>query len=78
MYMGDYIHSSTILDLTLDEGECSASRTGRFIPEEISPGNRWIGVWVSHRIGLYAVEKRIILPCRKLNPALRRIVEPKN
>jgi hypothetical protein len=30
----------------LDEGKRSASRPGRFTPEERVPGNHWIGGWV--------------------------------
>jgi hypothetical protein len=44
--------------LHLVAGEWSASRPGRFIPEEIAPGVHWIGGWVEPRAGLYELEER--------------------
>jgi len=34
------------MTLTPDEGEWSASRTGRFTPRENAAGTHWIGGWV--------------------------------
>jgi len=63
-------HESVFLELeaqlhafltpTLDGGEWSASRTGRFIPRERTPGTHWIRGWVVPRAGLNAVVKRKI------------------
>jgi hypothetical protein len=38
----------------------SASRPGRFTPEEGASGTHWIGGWVDLGSGLEAVEKRKI------------------
>jgi hypothetical protein len=44
------MYSSThSLTLALDEGEWSASRSGRFTPRERPPGTHWIGGWVGPR-----------------------------
>jgi hypothetical protein len=51
-----------ILTLALVGGERSASRSGRFSPEERAPGTHWTGGWVSPRTGLDDVEGREILP----------------
>jgi hypothetical protein len=40
------------------ERDKSLSRSGRFTPEEGTPGSRWIGGWVGPRTGLEAVGKR--------------------
>jgi hypothetical protein len=45
-----YIH--IFLTLALARGEWSASRPGRFTPEETAPGTHWIGGWVDPRAGL--------------------------
>jgi hypothetical protein len=37
--------------------EWSASRPGRFIPEETAPGTLWIGGWVDPRADLDDTEK---------------------
>jgi hypothetical protein len=53
------------LTLALDGGEMSASRPGRFIPGEISPGTHWMGGWVGFSVGLDSVEQRknrLLLP----------------
>jgi len=49
-----------ILRWVLDGGECSASRTGRFIPGEKIHGIHWLGGWVGPRTGLDAVAKKNI------------------
>jgi hypothetical protein len=46
------------LTATLDGGEWSASRPGRFTPRERAPGTHWTGGWVGPRAGLEAVVKR--------------------
>jgi hypothetical protein len=47
---------SSILDIDIDEGEWSASLSGRFTPVETVSGINWIGGWVSPGAGLDAVE----------------------
>jgi hypothetical protein len=57
------------LTLALVGGDWSASRTGRFTPEERTPVTNGIGSWVGPRAGLNAVEKRKhSCPCRVSNP----------
>jgi hypothetical protein len=46
----------------LDGGELSASRPGRFTPDEGAPGTHCIGGWVGPRADLDAVEYRRVLP----------------
>jgi hypothetical protein len=56
------------LTLTLDGGESSVSRSGRFTPRERAPVIHWIGSWVGPRAGLVMVSKRnISTPHRKSN-----------
>jgi hypothetical protein len=46
-------HSSySFLNSVLDGGEWSASRPGRVLPRERTPGTHWIGGWVGLRAGL--------------------------
>jgi hypothetical protein len=56
------------LTLVLDGGEWSASRPGRFTPEESAPGTHWIGGWVGPRVRLDSMEKRQILPLPGIEP----------
>jgi hypothetical protein len=56
------------LTLALDEGEWSASRSGRFNPGERARGAHWIGDWVGPRASLNAVHKRKILPLSGIEP----------
>jgi len=42
----------------LDRDECSASRSGRFIPGEGTPSTHCIGDRLGHRTGLDVVAKR--------------------
>jgi hypothetical protein len=45
--MGEWMYRSTFfLTSELAGGEWSASRPGRFTPEERAPGTHWIGGWV--------------------------------
>jgi hypothetical protein len=69
--MDVYIH--IFLTSALLGDEWSASRPGRFTPEERAPGIHWIGGWVCPRAGLDDVEKRkfLTLPVLELRP-LRR------
>jgi hypothetical protein len=64
------MYSSThSLTLTLDGGEWSASRPGRFTPSETAPGTHWIGRWVGPTICLDTVwKRRIPIPLRESNP----------
>jgi hypothetical protein len=66
--MGSGGTAPPFLTPVLDGGEQSASRPGRFTPEEIVPGTRCIGDWVGPRAGLDSVEKRKIFPCQESNP----------
>jgi hypothetical protein len=50
------------LTSSLEGGEWSVSRPGRFTPDENSTGTHWLGEWVGPRAGLDAVEKIKILP----------------
>jgi hypothetical protein len=60
--MLEWKYSSIILDLGTT-WEWSASRLGRFTPEEEAPGTHWVGGWVDPRVGLDSIEKRkIYLP----------------
>jgi hypothetical protein len=52
-----YTHSLTS---TLDGGEWSASRHGRFTPRERALDTHWIGGWLGPRAGLDAVVRRKI------------------
>jgi hypothetical protein len=68
--LGEWKYSSTH-SLTSALGRCgwSASRHGRFTPEERAPGTHWIGGWVCLRAVLDAVVKRKIRgPLRESNP----------
>jgi hypothetical protein len=59
--LGERRYSSThSWTSTLDGGEWSASRPGRFTPRERAPGTHWIGGWVGPRAVLDAVAKRKI------------------
>jgi hypothetical protein len=49
-------------------GELSASRPGRFIPEDGAPGTHWIGDRVCPWAGLYAMKRKMSSPCRISNP----------
>jgi hypothetical protein len=54
---------------TLDGGEWTASRPGRFTPMGRTPGTYWLGGWVGPRAVLDAVVKRKIpSPRRESNP----------
>jgi hypothetical protein len=57
--------ASPFLNLALDGGDWSASRPGRFNPEERAPGTHWIGGWVDYKASLDAMEKRKSYPCRE-------------
>jgi hypothetical protein len=57
------------LTATLDVGEWSASRLGRFTPKERAPGTHWVGGWVGPSAGLDTVSKRKFpSPRRNSNP----------
>jgi hypothetical protein len=58
-----------IFSPSLDGGEWSASRPGRFTSRERAPGTHWIGGWVGPRAVLDAVVKRKIPSlCPESNP----------
>jgi hypothetical protein len=59
--LGEQRYSSThSWTSALEGGEWSASRPGRFIPRERTPGIHWIGGWVGPRDVLDGVVKRRI------------------
>jgi len=59
--LGEWRYSSThSLTSTLDGGEWSASRPGRFTLREGAPGTHWIGGWMGSRAGLDAMVTRKI------------------
>lgn len=64
--MGVWLYRRTFLTLTL-EGEFSVSHPCSFTPKARTPGARCIGDWVGPIVGMYAVEKRRLLHCRKPN-----------
>jgi hypothetical protein len=66
--MGSGAIAPSFLTSTLDGGEWSASRPGRFTPERKAAGTHCIGAWVGPRAGLDVVEKRKILHCWESNP----------
>jgi hypothetical protein len=57
-YGGLDVEIRIFLTSALVGGEWSASRPGRFIPGERTPGTHWIGGWVDTRAGLDDVKKR--------------------
>jgi hypothetical protein len=61
-YGGVEVYIHVFLTSAIFGAEWSASRSGRFTPGEIAPGNHWIGGWVGPRTGLDDVEKRQFLP----------------
>jgi hypothetical protein len=60
-YGGVNVYIHLFLISALARGEWSASRPGRFIPEERAPCTHWIGGLVDPRAGLDDVEKRTFL-----------------
>jgi len=63
------VQLKTLLTWTLDRGEWSASRPGRFTPGETDPGTHLIGFWLDSRAGLDAMQKRKNpCLCRESNP----------
>jgi hypothetical protein len=68
--LGEWMYRSThSLTSTLDGGEWSASRPGRFTPKKRAAGTHWIGGCVGSRADLDAVVKRKIpSPRRESNP----------
>jgi hypothetical protein len=71
------MYSSTpSLTSTLDGGEWSASRTGRFTLRERAPGTHWIGGWVGPRNSLDTVSKRNIPSPRQESNSDHTIVQP--
>jgi hypothetical protein len=69
-YEGVDVQIHNFLTLALVAGEWSASRLGRFTPEERALDTHWIGGWVGPRAGLDDMEKRkfLTLPQLKLQP----------
>jgi hypothetical protein len=60
-YGGVNVYIHIFFTSALVGGEWSASRPGRFTPEERASGTHWIGGWVDPRAGLDDVEKRKFL-----------------
>jgi hypothetical protein len=65
-YGGVHVWIHVFLISALVGGEWSASRPGRFTPEERAPGTQWIGGWVGPRAGLDDMEKRKFLTLSRL------------
>jgi hypothetical protein len=62
-HMAEWMYRSTFfLKSALIGGEWSASRSGRFTPEEKAAGTHWIGGWLDPRTGMEDMEKRKFLP----------------
>jgi hypothetical protein len=75
--VGEWKYSSThSLTSTLDGGERSVSRPGRFTPRERAPGTHWIGSWLGPRAVLDAVVKRKIPSLRRESNPTTPIVQP--
>jgi hypothetical protein len=66
-YVGVDVYIHIFLTSALVGGEWSASRSGRFTPEESVPGAHWIEGWVGPRAGLDDMEERKFLTCRNWN-----------
>jgi hypothetical protein len=75
-YWGSGGSSTHPLTSTIDVGEWSASRPGRFTPREIAPGTHWIGGWVGPRTILEAVVKRKIPSLHRESNPRTPIVQP--
>jgi hypothetical protein len=65
-YMGMDIQVHVFLILELAGHEWSASRPGRFTPRESTPVTQWMGGLMGLRTGLDDMERRKILPLKKL------------
>jgi hypothetical protein len=61
-YRGVDVQIHIFLTSVLVGGEWSASRLGRFTPEERAPSTHWIGGWVGLRAGLDDMENWKFLP----------------
>jgi hypothetical protein len=73
----EWRHSSTnSLTSTLDGGEWSVSRSGRFTPRERTPSIHLIGGWVGPRAVLDAVMKRKIPSSRRESNPGTPIIQP--
>jgi hypothetical protein len=60
---------------SLEGGEWSASRPGRFTTGESASGTHWIGGWVGPRADLEAVEKiKILSPRRQSKPRTQVVI----
>jgi hypothetical protein len=61
--------TSTLSNLGIEGAEWSASRPGRFTPEEAAPGSDWIGDRVDQWACLGFIRENLF-PCPQWNPAL--------
>jgi hypothetical protein len=57
-YGGKNVKIHVFLTPALVEYDWSASRPGRFTPDERAPDTHWIGGWVEPRTGLDDMERR--------------------
>jgi hypothetical protein len=64
-----------LLTSALDEGDWSASRPCRFIPEELPPDTHWIEGRVGPRVGLEAI-KIFPVTTRNRTPAVHPVAIP--
>jgi hypothetical protein len=64
------IYTQVFLTSALVGGECSPSRSCRFIPGERAPGTHWIGGWVDSSVGLDDVEEKkfLTIPVLEFQP----------
>jgi hypothetical protein len=74
--IGERRHNSTHSLTSLDGGEWSVSRTGRFIPKKRAPGTHWIGGCVGPRAILDTVVKKKIPSPRRESNSTTPIVQP--
>jgi len=66
---GMEVQVQTFSNLTLDEGDWSASCPGNFTLRDRGPGIHWMGGWVGTRAYLdMAAKRKIPCPYHELNP----------
>jgi hypothetical protein len=72
--MGEWIYIHLFFSSSLDGGEWSASRPGRFTSGERTPGIHWIGEWVDSRTGLDDVEEKNLAPTSNSGPSAVQLI----
>jgi hypothetical protein len=66
--MGEWRFSSTIMTSTLDGGEWSASRPGRFSTDQTGPSIHCMGLCEPQTRSGHRGEEKITCPCWESNP----------